>query len=405
MDEFGMPASKALHEIDRLLETDGDPYFDLGSYTTVEMEPEADRLIQGMMRKNLANKNEFRSTYSIQQLVISGIASMLHAPANHFGTATAGSSEAAFLALIGAKYAWNQTKPKGLPNIVLCSNAHLCWKRAATFLDIEVREVALSDLNNYPLQPILDQVNENTILVIVTLGCTNVGLCDPIERLNQALLTLNEQHGRNTGIHVDAAIGGFVFPFSSQSRKPWDFQLPTVKSINISGHKYGLVYPGIGWLVFRTHDCFAPELIGSYEYLLGTSQSATINFSQSACFILGQYFNFLHYGHKGYRQIIDECFEKTDFLSSQLQAHPDFEVVPYSETPIVVFSLKSTEAHSEKMKRYSGLMRTRKWMLPHYALPTSNPKEVMRIVIRRDMTWPRLKSLTKDLLEVYDHLL
>ncbi len=405
-NQKGISAVKAFDQVKKLLGKDGDPYFDLGSYTTVEMPKEADELIKGALKKNLINKNEFEATTLIHDYLVKAIGEMLHVPEGiGYGAATVGSSEAAFLALLGARSKKKAFQKRDVANIVLCSNAHMCWHKAADFLGVEVREVRLENVEAYPMEEVLRQVDEHTLWVVATQGCTNLGLCDPVYLLNRSLEQLNEKHHWDVGIHVDAAIGGFIFPFTESVHPLWDFRLPLIRSINLSGHKYGLVYPGIGWVIFRDKRCFDESFIRSYDYLLGISESSTVNFSQNACFVIAQYFNFLHHGVEGYQKVIRECFKKARFLSEAINASPYFDVVGKSDIPMVVFRLMTSSDLGLNEKSFCEELRKRSWMLPHYVLPAKIDKRVMRIVIRKDMTWDRLRKLTEDLEQVCIKLL
>lgn len=401
--ENGITAEQALNQVKKMLAMDGDPYFDLGSYTSVEMETEADMLINDMLKKNLINKNEFEATTLIHEYLVGIIGDMLHAnDPGRLGTATVGSSEAALLALLGAKHYKKNYSDYSKLNIVLCSNAHICWHRAAKYLDLEVREIFLENTKVYPIEKVLQQIDENTVLIIATMGCTNLGLCDDICNLSRRLKILNLKFDWDLGIHVDAAIGGFVFPFLEEQPKVWDFRLASVRSINLSGHKYGLVYPGLGWLIFSNKKYFSEQLITSYDYLYGTSQSFTLNFSQNSCFVVAQYFNFLHYGMAGYRKIIGECMEKARYLSERIAESPYFELVTQPQIPLIVFALKNKQSPLEDEYLFCKQLRKRKWMLPTYMLPATLDQKVMRIVIRKDMTWDRVKQLADDLEGVYE---
>jgi len=399
-------SSKAAFEkIVKTLKKDGIPKYDLGSYTTIKMLPEANNLIQQNMGKNFVNKNEYLKTTKIHDELVKKIATLFNIPdlQQGFGTATSGSSEAIFLALLAAKWHWKKRNIKEKPNVVLCSNAHLCWYKFAKYLDIEVREIALDKINQYPLEKVLHQIDSNTVSIVAILGCTYLGTCDTIEKLNNSLEILNKENSWDVGIHVDAAIGGFVLPFLAENNRLWDFRLSLVRSINVSSHKYGLVYPGLGWILFKRKEYFNSELRIKSNYLSGVSESYTVNFSKSSALLIAQYFNFLHYGHKGYQKIMNACLLNKDILSISLYETSLFEIVSDKTLPIVVFKFKNAVPFNEAS--YTKLLRKRNWMLPYYKLSGKIDMTVMRIVIRHDMTNLLLQQLIFDLLDCYHHLL
>lgn len=403
--EEGHSAQEAQTEIMEFLQYDGDPYYDLGSYTTVEMEPEANELILHTIKKNLINKNEYLATTVIHNNLVKTISKLLHAPDINktFGTSTVGSSEAAFLSLLAAKHHWEYNGMEGTPNVVLCANAHLCWFKSAKYLGITIQKIEIDHPNEYPLPQIINAVNAHTICVVAVLGCTSLGSCDPIHLLQDELLQLNQKNNWDVGIHVDAAIGGFVYPFLDHQKPKWDFKLSLVRSINVSGHKYGLVYPGLGWLIFRNIDYFHETLNPVYDYLNGTPQCPTLNFSRNSCFVVSQSFNFLHYGIAGYKSIIHSCLEKSRFLSAKLAESGYFIVLSTSDIPLVVFALKDRN-DAFVVEKFCTRLRQKNWMLPHYKLPVKNPCQAMRIVIRNDMTIDRLNMLVMDILNTYKEL-
>ncbi|MFC5045266.1 glutamate decarboxylase [Aquimarina hainanensis] len=398
----GIPAYEALERISKELEKDGLPNYDLGSYTAIEMPAEAKLLIQLTLGKNMINKNEYSQTTIIHERLVKIIGNLLHVPDENdiCGSSTTGSSEAIFMALLAAKWRWKQNGNQGDPNLVLCSNAHISWHKSARFLDIQVREVPLHIVNEYPIEAVRASIDENTIGVVAVLGCTYVGFCDPIVQINEMLEAVNTQYGWDVGIHVDAAIGGFVYPFVAHLQKVrWDFRLPLVKSINLSGHKYGLVYPGLGWLLFRDQNCFPEELKTTAEYLYGVSKSFTVSFSRSSSLIIAQQFCFLHYGMNGYKNIIENCLWNAEILTEAIQKCNFLQLVSESTLPIVAF--KFTEEPSFPLVIYTELLRKRKWMLPYYKLSGELEDTVMRIVIRKDMTLEMIFRLVEDLEECY----
>ncbi len=397
----GIPAFDALNIIQNELKEDGLTNYDLGSYTTIQMLPEADLLIQHSIGKNLVNQNEYPKTTNIHNNLVKTLANLLHAPDadRAFGSSTIGSSEAIFLAILAAKWQWKNRNTGGNPNIVFCSNAHLSWHKFARYLDIETLEVELDTINAFPLDKVMKRIDQDTILVVSILGCTYMGTCDPAQKLNNSLEKLNRENNWDIGIHIDAAIGGFILPFFRKQQEIWDFKLPLVRSINLSGHKYGLVYPGLGWLLFRDKNYFKSELSMDSNYLNGHFDSYTVNFSRSSSLVIAQYFNFLHYGFEGYQEIVKKCTENANLLCISITDSGYFEVISDMRLPIVVFKFKENPQFN--ISDFTKLLRERKWMLPNYQLSGNLTDTVMRVVVRDDMSESTIKLLINDLIDCY----
>ena len=160
---------------------------------------------------------------------------------------------------LAMKWRWRQRqeaagRPTDRPNMVLGSNVQVVWEKFCKYWDVEPRYVPVAH-DRYVVDPddVMARVDENTIGVIPILGTTFTGEFEPIKEIHDRVVAYNEEHGLDVPIHVDAASGGFVAPFLHPDLE-WDFRLPQVKSINVSGHKYGLTYPGIGFVVWRSQD-------------------------------------------------------------------------------------------------------------------------------------------------------
>ncbi len=403
--DFGMAPAKAYEQISRELEGDGDPHQDLGSFTAIHMQPEADRLIYDHLGKNLANQNEYGETTHLHKRLVQTIADLLGSTnaQEAAGCSTSGSSEACAIAMLMHKWLWQSNASSGqlhrTPNIILGKNTHLVWRKFALYLGVEVREASFDDINCYPLQTVVDLVDENTICVVAVMGSTFSGFCDPVEKLNDALTELNERNGWNVGIHVDGAIGGFILPFINDPDKPvWDFALPLVRSINLSGHKFGLVYPGLGWLILRDKSMVPDAMNMTASYLTGNTQSYSISFSRSSSLVVAQYFNFLHYGRAGYSAIIERCLKNTRHVAASLEATGCFDIISTLSLPVIAFSLKPDCPLREEV--LTSDLRKKGWMLPFYAMPQNINRKVMRIVIREDMSRARLDALLEDIREI-----
>jgi glutamate decarboxylase len=158
--------------------------------------------------------------------------------------------------------------------------------------------------------------------------------------LSAALDRLQERTGLDIPIHVDGASGAFVAPFI-QPDLVWDFQLPRVKSINTSGHKYGLVYPGVGWIVWREASDLHPDLIFNVDYLGGTMPTLAINFSRPASQVVAQYYNLIRLGKSGYRAIHQACQDVAVNLAGQIGEMGPFELLSDGrDLPVFAWTLK-----------------------------------------------------------------
>src|SRR5208337_1415820 len=286
LPEKMMPADVAYQIVHDELYMDGNTAFDLGSFTTTWMEPEAEKLIIENLGKNFIDRFEYPQTNEIHQRVVHILAHLFnaHEQAQFCGTATLGSSEAIELGLLAHKWTWKkrrieQGKPYDSPNIVFGAGAHICWNKFAKYFDVEPRIMPMST-NRFTIDPgqVAAHIDENTICVGAVAGTTYTGACEPVAEINNLLMAVKRDKGWDIPIHVDAASGGFILPFTKPDLK-WDFRVPQVRSINVSGHKFGLVYPGLGWLIFRDAKDLPEELIFHVNYLGETMSTYTLNFS------------------------------------------------------------------------------------------------------------------------------
>ena len=311
LPEHAMPADAAYQICHDELNLDGNPALNLASFVTTWMEPEAERLIVESLNKNYVDQNEYPRTTVIQERCVNMLARLYHAPhdAEAVGTGTVGSSEAIMLAGLAAKWCWRRRraaagKPTDRPNLVMASTVQVVWEKFARYFDVEPRYVPVrADRTTLAPDEAIRFIDENTIAVVTILGSTYTGEYEPIAAIHDAVAEVNDRNGWEVPIHVDAASGGFVAPFLEPDLN-WDFRLPLVKSINVSGHKYGLVYPGIGWVVWRDRADLPEDLIFHISYLGGDEATFNLNFSKGASQVIAQYYNFLRLGREGYRRIM-----------------------------------------------------------------------------------------------------
>ena len=288
---------------------DGSSRLNLATFVTTWMEPEADRLMAEAFDKNMIDKDEYPQTAEIERRCVNMVAHLFSAPedGDAVGASTIGSSEAVMLAGLAMKWRWRARreaagKPadKHDPRLQL----QVVWEKFCRYWDVEARYIPVHE-GRYVISPeeAVERIDENTIGVVAILGTTYTGEFEPIQEIHDRVVAYNEAHGTDIPIHVDAASGGFVAPFLYPDLL-WDFRLPQVKSINVSGHKYGLTYPGIGFVVWRSKDDLPEDLIFHVNYLGGDMPTFTLNFSRPGNQIVGQYYNFVRLGREGYTRIM-----------------------------------------------------------------------------------------------------
>ena len=315
----GMRAVDAMRLLGEELVLDGIPMRNLATFVTTWMEPEAQRVIAENLHRNYIDHAEYPQTAEIEQRCIRMIADLFHAPGETTGTRTQGSSEAIMLGALSLKWKWRARREAAgqdttRPNLVFGGDVHVVWEKFCRYFDVEPRIIPLQR-DRYTIGPddVEPHVDENTIGVAAVLGTTFTGHADDIVGINDLLVGLKDRQGLDVPLHVDAASGGFVWPFL-YPHSEWDFRLEQVRSINVSGHKFGLVYPGIGWLIFREKSDLAEDLVFYENYLGKTDATFTLNFSTGSAMVLAQYYNFVRLGHDGYRFVMQIMQENTRTL-------------------------------------------------------------------------------------------
>ncbi|KAF3538372.1 hypothetical protein F2Q69_00018943 [Brassica cretica] len=435
LPRFKMPGNsipnEAAYQImhDELM-LDGNSRLNLASFLTTWMEPECDKLIMASINKNYVEKHAYPITTELQNRCVNMIANLFNAPLGETETAvgvgTVGSSEAIMLAGLAFKRKWQnkrkaEGKPFNKPNIVTGANVHqVCWEKFARYFEVELKEVKLSE-GYYVMDPekAVEMVDENTICVAAILGSTLNGEFEDVKLLNDLLVLKNKETGWDTPIHVDAASGGFIAPFLYPELE-WDFRLPLVKSINVSGHKYGLVYEGIGWVVWRTKEDLPEELIFHVNYLGVDQPTFTLNFSKvfhqslfidihlsinvGSSQVIAQYYQLIRLGHEGYRNVMENCRENTIVLREGLEKTEKFNIVSKDEgVPLVAFSLKDSSSHTEF--EISDMLRRYGWIVPAYTMPPNAQHiTVLRVVIREDFSRTLAERLVIDIEKVMREL-
>ncbi|HYH53072.1 MAG TPA: glutamate decarboxylase [Solirubrobacterales bacterium] len=400
----GMTALDAMRLVDEELVLEGDPNRNLATFVTTWMEPEADRLVNENLHRNFIDHAEYPISAEIEQRCVRMLADLYHAPGETTGCRTQGSSEAIMLGALSLKWKWKQRQEAAgrsvdKPNLVFGGDVHVVWEKFCRYFDVEPRIVPLSE-NSYVIGPedVEPHVDENTIGVAAVLGTTFTGHADDIPGINALLLRLRDEKGIDVPLHVDAASGGFVWPFLYPDSE-WDFRLEQVRSINVSGHKFGLVYPGIGWLVFREKSDLAEDLVFYENYLGKTDATFTLNFSTGASMVLAQYYNFVRLGRQGYAHVMGAMEKNAKALAGKLEAMGDFELIgaDKEQLPLVAFRLAGDKPYDEFDVSWQ-LAAERGWMLPAYTMPPkAEAVKIMRALVKETLGRQQIDRLADDI--------
>src|SRR2546421_5967764 len=412
LPEVGMPAVDAMRLVGEELIIDGSPMRNLATFVTTWMEPEAQRLIAENLHRNFIDHAEYPRTAELEQRCIRMLADLFHAPGETTGARTQGSSEAIMLGALSLKWNWRKRresagKPTDRPNLVFGGDVHVVWEKFCRYFDVEPRIVPLKP-HKYTIGPedIESHVDENTIGVAAVLGTTFTGHADDIVGINEYLVELKQEHGLDVPMHVDGASGGFVWPFL-YPHSEWDFRLEQVRSINASGHKYGLVYPGIGWLVFREKADLAEDLVFYENYLGKRDATFTLNFSTGAAMVLAQYYNFVRFGHDGYRYIMQTMQANAQRLASEIADTGEFDLIggdDEEQLPLVAFQLAG-EHNYDEFDVASQLAAERGWMVPAYTLPpNADHIKMMRALVKLTLGHTLASTLADDIAAACDAL-
>jgi glutamate decarboxylase len=405
LPKVGMTAEEAAGLIEKEMVLDGIPMRNLATFVTTWMEPEAVQVITENLHTNFIDHAEYPRTAEIEQRCIRMLADLFHAPGETTGARTQGSSEAIMLGALSLKWKWRERrqaagKSTERPNLVFGGDVHVVWEKFCRYFDVEPRIVALAP-EKYTIGPrdVEPHVDENTIGVAAVLGTTFTGHADDIRGINDLLVSLKHDKGLDVPLHVDAASGGFVWPFL-YPHSEWDFRLEQVRSINVSGHKFGLVYPGIGWLVFREKSDLAEDLVFYENYLGKTDATFTLNFSTGSSMVLAQYYNFVRLGHSGYRYVMETMKYNARTLASEIAKTGHFEIVGSDEDeqlPLVAFKLRDGHAYDE-FDVAAQLAAERGWMVPAYTLPpNAEHVKILRALVKETLSYSLTVCLGEDI--------
>jgi glutamate decarboxylase len=384
---------------------DGNARFNLATFVTTWMDEEADRIYAATVDKNMIDKDEYPQTAAIEERCVRMLGDLWHAPhaEQSIGTSTTGSSEGCMLAGLAMKRRWQHARraagrPTDRPNIVMGANVQVVWEKFANYWEVEPRYVPLEgDVFHLTADRLLDHVDENTIGVVAVLGSTMDGSYEPVQEICAALDRYEAASGVSVPVHVDAASGGFIAPFV-QPELVWDFRLDRVVSIQASGHKFGLVYPGIGWVLWRSAEYLPEDLVFHVNYLGGDMPTFALNFSRPGAQVVLQYFQFLRLGKEGYRLVQQTCQDVAVHIARTLGAMPQFSVISDGrELPVVTVSL-TPEVTKYDVYEVSRKLRERGWLVPAYTMPPDREDlAVLRIVVRNGFSHDMAELFLGDL--------
>jgi glutamate decarboxylase len=369
---------------------DGSSRLNLATFVTTWMEPEAAALMAETVDKNMIDKDEYPQTAELEMRCVNILADLWHADSDGhaIGTSTTGSSEAAMLGGMALLWRWRARrraagKPADRPNLVTGINVQVCWEKFCRYWDVEPRLAPMEgDRRHLDGEQAVKLCDENTVGVVAVLGSTFDGSYEPVAEIAAALDGLQADRGLDVPLHVDAASGGFVAPFI-QPDIEWDFRLPRVQSINASGHKYGLVYPGVGWALWRDADALPEDLVFRVNYLGGDMPTFALNFSRPGSQVVAQYYNFLRLGREGYRAVQQGCQDVARRLSAGIAELGPFELLTDgSDLPVFAFKLRD-DVTNYTVFEVSRALREHGWQVPAYTLPANlEDVAVLRIVVR-----------------------
>ncbi|MBH0780636.1 glutamate decarboxylase [Nocardia sp. NEAU-351] len=395
---FPQVAYEIVH--DELL-LDGVSRMNLATFCTTWADDYARRLMAESLDKNIVDKDEYPQTAELEQRCVRMVADLWHAPdpAAHVGTSTTGSSEAAMLGGLAAKFRWRARGGAGTPNFV-CGPVQVCWEKFARYFDVEMRRIPLRGdrLTMHP-EDIAAYCDENTIMVVPTFGQTYTGLFEDVAGISAALDDIEAKTGLDIPIHVDAASGGFLAPFCAPDLV-WDFRLPRVKSINASGHKTGLAPLGAGWAIWRERADLPRELVFDVDYLGGSMATFNLNFSRPGGQAITQYYDFIRLGRRGYSRVQNEIYRVAQHLADGLGASGLFEMIHDGDPRrgITAVSWRLRETQDFNLYDLSDRLRSRGWLIAAYPLPADRDDEtIMRAVIRHGFTRDMVDLLLADM--------
>ncbi|MFA5883622.1 MAG: glutamate decarboxylase [Acidimicrobiia bacterium] len=399
--------------VDELM-LDGNSRQNLATFCQTWVEPEVHQIMDLAIDKNMIDKDEYPQTAELEARCVHMLADLWNSPdeANTLGTSTTGSSEAAMLGGLALLWKWRASRraaglPTDRPNLVT-GPVQICWHKFTRYWDIEHREIPMEgDRLVMNAEEVLARVDENTIGVVPTLGVTFTGDYEPVTEVAAALDELQARTGLDVPMHVDGASGAFLAPFTAPDLA-WDFRIERVKSINASGHKFGLAPLGVGWVVWREKTDLPDDLIFDVNYLGGNMPTFALNFSRPGGQIAAQYYTFLRLGHEGYAKVHGACYETAQHLAGEIGAMGPFEILydgdPAAGIPCVSWKLKEGVDHGFTLFDLADRLRTRGWLIPAYTMPANRQDlAIQRILVRHGFSRDLASLLLDDYRDALAH--
>jgi len=413
MPKTGIEPTVAKRLIEDDIVLDGIPERNLATFVTTWMEPEVQEVIAENLHRNFIDHAEYPVTAEIEQRCIRMLANLFNAPGETTGARTQGSSEAIMLGALSLKWKWRERreaagKATDKPNLVFGGDVHVVWEKFCRYFDVEPRIVPLQP-HKFTIGPedVEPHVDENTIGVAAVLGTTFTGHADDIVGINDLLTGIRDERGIDVPLHIDAASGGFVWPFL-YPHSEWDFRLEQVRSINVSGHKFGMVYPGIGWLIFREKEDLAEDLVFYENYLGKTDATFTLNFSTGSAMVLAQYYNLIRFGRDGYEFVMGVMKDNAQYLAERLAEVGPFEIVggDAEQLPLVAFRIADdADLPYDEFDVAWQVAAERGWMLPAYTMPPkAESVKMLRALVKLNLARPLVDALADDIAQACDTL-
>ena len=412
LGDSGVDSETAYELISSELLLDGQARLNLATFVTTYMPAIAGKLMAETADKNMIDKDEYPQTAEIEARCVNILSDMWNSPDHEqaTGCSTTGSSEAAMLGGLALKWRWRERmskagKPTDRPNLVMGANVQVCWEKFCRYWDVEPKLVPMEG-DRFHLGP--DQAvaacDENTIGVVAILGSTFDGSYEPVKEIAAALDELESDKGIYVPVHVDGASGGFVAPVL-QPDLEWDFRIDRVQSINASGHKYGLVYPGVGWAIWRNEEALPRDLVFDVNYLGGHMPTFALNFSRPGSEVVAQYYMFTTLGREGYRRVMQAAQDVTTHISGEVAKMGHYRLISEGrELPVFAFAL-APEVENYTVFDVSDKLRQHGWLVPAYSFPENREDlSVLRIVVRAGMTMEMANHLLEDLREISEFL-
>ena len=406
MPEGMMPGEVAYQIVHDEAMLDGNSRLNLATFVTTWMDDYARKVMTENMDKNMIDKTEYPQTAEIERRCVNILAKLWNSPEKPYctGTSTVGSSEACMLGGIAALKRWQKRrKAKGLPidkpNFIISTCMQVVWEKFAIYWDVEMRMIPVTaEKITLDPQDVIKACDENTICVVPIQGVTITGLNDNVKEINDALDKLNTEKCWEICIHVDAATGGFIHPFIDPETV-WDFRLKWVLSISTSGHKFGLVYPGVGWVVWKDKQYLPEEMNFAVNYLGANIPSISINFSRPGNQVLAQYYQFMRLGKEGYKKVQQNCLNVCLYLKEQLKKMGIFEFFSNDmPNPLFIWKLKDDPNRKWTLYDLSDALHVEGWQVPAYTMPKAMEDVIiMRVVVRQGTGFDLADLLMEDI--------